>query len=636
MLEAVATFPGIDKIISVTVPRGHGITPDVITIEMVPQKRVWQRIGALQLFYGNQRIVLPDCLTDECHFSFDERGEVWQLRLWDYRWRWQKDNDLHGRYNVRLADGPVDRLDPLTEKEIRLLRRQCARAITLPRGKVFRSNQGGPPEQFPEVYWSYANAAVELQKLCELSGLRIVPQFDGNVDICEAGKNKQGRDPVMPGKGWPVDKDQQSYDPPEVPEKLVLVCGANRYQYTFPLEAVGDDIDGLVKPIDQLSYKPPSEGWTRGDFERFSHVPLVADLSKWYNLPNPRELAKASVYRKYRIRVIRTNGQPFVEEYIGMGKTRRGYSRGIHIPGSPCTVKDVRQILPLGSELLEPVRTAEGWFKTTPVIIWGQFARGSSNNIAIPDDAPEDLIPYMVVRSRHPVWGYLQDPLDSTVLQPEDFQIDFENGIVTINGPTHGRIYRYYENSGSQFAVKPARLWMRGTCQVKEWGTWVPVRSEVAQDPPPGAGETVGGKLYIQDRELFLRVVPEYDATKIALKNIKDNWNTLRKEGRKRLTAESEKLYTRRPASTNFIGWLKVELDGGVQQVVYQLSQSGAFTHVSLHNEFFVQTLSYEERRFLIKTAEERSDARQKALLDLIREKDQPFSRLSGVTRGGR
>jgi len=644
--EAVLTYPGIENLISATIPRSHGVVPDLITLEIAPQERPWRRSGTLTLRYDNSVISLPDCLVDQTHFSFDDRGLIWQVKAWDFRWKWRNGLDtnteayggmLTGRYNIRLPDGPIDRLDPLTEKPLVDLMWKCLYKMSFPNFKGVKI-LGTVPRIFPEVYWNYSNPATELLKLCDMVGYRIVPQFDGSVWLVPQSKGNDGVTTATMPTGWPVYQDQITVDPPEVPDNLVFVAGSSRFQFTLPLEAVGDDVDGLVKPITDLSFKPTGDEWKKGDLINFTHIPLIQDMSKWYNLPNPRELAKASVYRKYRIRVLKGDGSPFVGEYGGMG--RRVKSKAIYIPGCPCIVKDVRQILPLGSELLEPVKTKEGWLTTTPVIIWGQFARGSANNVSLPAGAPADAIPPMLTRGRDPVTGALGDPQESTVLQPEDFQVDFETGIVTINGPTNGRIYRYANTqngfvTGTSY-VEPARLWMRGTCQVKEWGVWVPVSVEVKQSPPAGMKRIDAGNAYIQDREIFLRTQPKYNADKISLDSISDNWEAVQKEAKLRLGAEMKKLQELRPANTRFVGWYPIKLNGGIHQVVYTLGQSGAYMDVSLHNEFWVQVVSYEERRFLLKAAEERTDARQKALLDMIREKDQPFSRLSGVSRGGR
>lgn len=635
-LEAILEYPGLKTVITASIPRHHGTTPDLITIEIAPQANKPARTGTLRLAYANQVILLPECVVDQTFFSFDERGELWSLKMWDYRWKWRFDQNLVGRYNIRLPDGPVERLDPLTEKPIRELMVKCLEKMRIPKGyKIL----GEVPKLFPSVYWNYANPSRELQTLCDLIGFRIVAQFDGQVWLLPESKGDDGKSVAKLPNNLPTEFDQVSINPPERPDKMIFVCGSSRYQFTLPLESVADDIDGLVVPQDDVSYKPDG-GWREMDMRDFINVPLVAggDLSKWYNLPSPRELAKGSVFRKYRIRVTDESGKPLVFGGDYLRKGERSFSRLIYIPGCPVIVKDVRQILPIGQELLEPVKTGDGWYKQIPFIIWGQFANGVKNNFA--DDLNFDTIPKMIVQARDPVNGRILTDVTSTVLQPESFSVDPETGIVTIvgpSGPLGDRMYRYTRDSDNNVVIEPARLWIRGTCQVMEYGSWVPVREEISQDVPSSAGPSLNcGSDYIQDRELFLRVVPQYNDDKISLKKIDTNKDTLKKEAKARLDSEIKKLQELKPAAAKTIGWWKLNLNGGIQEICYTLGETGAFTMLGLHNEYFVQTQTYEQRRFLEKAADERTDPKKKAVLDMIREKDMPFSRASGVTRSSR
>lgn len=635
--EGLFEMAGLRNIVSVTIPRHHGITPDLIEIEIGPQPGDMPRVADITLQYDGKRMVMPTNLVDSAYFSFDEQGNLISLKVWDFRWKWRYNTNLVGRYNIRLPDGPVDRLDPLTEKSMTDLLKKCLDKLYLPKGYKIK---GKVPDLKPSVYWNYASPARELQNLCDQIGFRIVPQINGEVWLLPLSTGDDGTTFAKMPPGLPTESDNSTVDPPETPDKLVYLCGSSRFQFSLPMEAVADDIDGLVKPIDEVSYVPSfsdSVGWHKGDINFMQHVPLVAggDVSKWYNLPSPRQLALGSVFRKYRVRVLDENGNPFVLQAggYGGGGTDNGGSKSIYIPGCPVTVTDIRQILPIGEELLEPVKTENGWYKNIPIIIWGCFARGVANNISIPDDTSYDYIPPMKYRARDARTGVLYDRQDTTVLQPEDYSIDPTTGIVTINGPTNGRIFRYRQD----FTREPARLWMRATCQVMDWGTWVPVRKTIEQDPPAQAGQKIGaGKQYVEDSELFLRTVPKYGADQISLESISDNMDVIKKEAKKRLDREFLKLQTLKPAQAHVDGWYPVNLNGGIHEIVYTLNQGGAKMHIGLHNEYFVMNLNYEQRRFYEKAADERTDPKKRAILDMIREKDMPFSRASGITRSSR
>jgi hypothetical protein len=632
--EGVLSYPGLKTIITASIPRHHGITPNVITIECAPQDSLPDRVGTIDLQYGQNRIRIPDCIVDSTQFRFDDRGNLWSIKLYDYRWKWQNDSNLEGRYNVRLPNGPIDRLDPLTEKKMADLIKYCTDKIKLPAGRKFYT-VGTLPTLNPPIYWSYANPATELQKLCDLAGFRIVPQINGDVYLVPRSRSLDGTTAAKLPKGLPVKNDNTGYDPPELPDKMIFVCGPTRFQFTLPMEAVCDDTDGLVKTLDDVSFKP-SNGWG-GDLVNFRNVSLVSDLSKWHNLPNPRQLAMAGVFKKYRIRVLKGDGTPFVTEYIGGGQGR-GFSKLIYLPGCPVTVKDVRQILPIGQELIEPVKTDQGWYRNLPFLIWGNYAYGKTNNY---DDSavdatgyPYDAIPQILCRNRDPITGEIKQDSRATYLEPETYHMDSDTGIVTINGPVNGRIFRYNKDTS---LPEPARLWCRGTCQVSDWGTWVPVRVEVSKTVPNKGPKTNAGNRYIQDSDIFQRVVPDYKEDQISLDgDPKTNMDTINKYASQILGTELDKLQDLKPASAEYIGWWPINLDGGIEEIVYTLGQGGCFTQASLHNERFVLSMGYEERRFYEQAADERSDPKKHALLDLIREKDMPYSRASGATRSSR
>jgi len=83
-----------------------------------------------------------------------------------------------------------------------------------------------------------------------------------------------------------------AFDPPEMPDKIAILCGHTRYQCDFELEAVGKDTDGKIKLINDLSYMPAG-GWFTADMPKFSCITAA----------NARELAQETVLRWYRIKV---------------------------------------------------------------------------------------------------------------------------------------------------------------------------------------------------------------------------------------------------------------------------------------------------------------------------------------------
>jgi hypothetical protein len=142
------------------------------------------------------------------------------------------------------------------------------------------------PVTYPSVQWEPENPATALDDLCDEAGLVI--------GINTAVKNN----PIVI---CPYDKDRQV--PPQVmtnamegvssaikPKEVYFVGGRDILQVKFgKLVPVGEDIDGGIKKIDDLSYAPDDWGVSLGK--------LFTDLAN----PAQIELADKSVFKWYAI-----------------------------------------------------------------------------------------------------------------------------------------------------------------------------------------------------------------------------------------------------------------------------------------------------------------------------------------------
>ena len=110
--QGMVYFPGIESILAFDMVRGHGVSPQPITLTITPQRDIPFRQGDLLLRYGNFSLRVRDCIIDQAQFKFDQGGNIWQLTLLDRRWKWDKLREENGgmsaRYNTRLAHGPVE------------------------------------------------------------------------------------------------------------------------------------------------------------------------------------------------------------------------------------------------------------------------------------------------------------------------------------------------------------------------------------------------------------------------------------------------------------------------------------------------------------------------------------------------
>ncbi len=618
-------YPGVGAVVSADIVRGHGISPSTFTLTITPQKALPNRTGTLVLRYGTKTVTLPGCMICQNSWKYDENGSIWQLSILDRRWRWkylEKDakgfgRSFNGKFNTRLPHGPVERMDPATKRSNKEIVASCLKQMG-ERGYIIENF----PDRFDEFYFDHTNPADALQKVCDLSGMRVILQFNNRIRIASVGSGS------LKLPDGPVIYQNDSSFPTERPDELHLVCGPTRFQMDIYCEPVGDDVDGLVKPTDDLSFKPVL-GWKYGDLIHFLDVPLFnGSLGDWRNYVRPRELARASVYRKYRI-----------------GGTRGGalVTKSFQIPGYPdkAKIRSTRDILPIGQQLIEPTFDDKlGWFRPIENIVWGIFAYAQTNNTT--DDVgtgPDGeslpgwtFKPNMVIQERDPITGQQINSKGSTVVPPEEYDIDTDNGIITFRDVK----YRYSQLTAivTDRQHLPAVVWLRcGVC-VNDPETRVPIRHTEKYVMPNN--DRTGVIHEIHDDSLFVRNVPTYSPGRPdAITGYTSNIDIVKQIANDRLRAEARKYQVRGPRLRTYATWDNFEMDGSIHQICYHLGTDGKATMtVCLNDEMSILTMPYNERRFYEKQRAEETE--QAALLKYIRENNLPFSKLSGLSSVGR
>lgn len=617
--QGLVSFPGVQAIIATDIVRGHGISPSTITLTITPQQTLPERQGDLILRYGSFYRKIPDCIVDQVQFKFDSNGYIWQMVILDRRWKWQylhkEGKHVSGRWNIRQPHGPVEVMDPKTKKKARDIMIECLTQMGELRKVRFAQ---AVPELYPEIDWDRENPARALASICDLCGMRVVYRFDDTILITKTGIDIRGRKPALPN--GPVIYDNLGFNPPETPSEIHLVCGATRYQADFYCEAVGDDVDGITIPIEDLSYKPPAPGgWEYGDEIEWLDVPLFqGQPTLWKDMQRPRELARGSVYRKYRI-------------------TLKAFS----IPGykDKAKIKVIDEVLPIGQQLVEAAfDKTNGWIKPIETMVWGVFAWGAENNVStILDNQGAEVPPWkfkpdIVIPEIDAVTG---DPIKSkntTLIPPQEYSLDPETGIITFSN----LVYRYYTDpdvTPAKLAKKPAAIWLRCGICINDKDTRQPkrhVEKLKIKGAPRGAGI-----LEIRDDTLFVRIEPKYSkAQPASIIGIKDNYDIVKKEAKKRLEAEAAKFQQLGPAMRTYAGWHNFDLDGAVHQVAYHLSFDGKATMTAcLNDELTILTMPYQERRFY-----EKMKTYTEELSNVMRFTGQyryPFSPVSNLTRRG-
>lgn len=282
----LAIYPGLDKIIKANFTfSAHGVTPSAAVIEIAPQAEFPAPVGDLVFTFRDVDIPFRDCKVNVASFARNSRGLIWALQILDRRWKWAE-HTISGSYNVRLEDETVD-MD--TEKTPRELATMLLKAM----GEVAFDVSVLPNDTRPLVEWAYENCGRALEQLCDSLGCRVVLQLNGRVKICRLGEGAEL--PDLPA----MSDDSGSLDPPEVPDRLRVVFGPTQLQALMICRAVGQDTNGEIKPIDNLSFRPAG-GWSTSIPGRYLNLSDV-DPTGAGNINNsPRKLAERTVWRWYQ------------------------------------------------------------------------------------------------------------------------------------------------------------------------------------------------------------------------------------------------------------------------------------------------------------------------------------------------
>ena len=263
--HGIATWPGLNGVMSASYTVSHGITPGTALITSQPQANPPALHGNLVISDGTGRVVIPRCKLDRIWSTTDGGGTRWSISLLDRRWRWREMGVISGTYNVPDHTGDLTRPGPdagpfiapptkyilWTVKQPFDLIKLCLQAMGETRYKILLPPLANTREALPHIDWVAANPAQSLESLCSVLGCRVVYRLEDDsvwiVPLGEGGK--------LPGGS--IARESPAIDHPEKPDRLMLVGAPIRVQMRFRLEAVGEEWDESIRPIDHLSYVAP-------------------------------------------------------------------------------------------------------------------------------------------------------------------------------------------------------------------------------------------------------------------------------------------------------------------------------------------------------------------------------------------
>lgn len=546
------TYAGLRGIRGAVFSFPTGIQPGVLTLETRLQRRPVPYTGKITVEYAGRKWEFLRCRVVDGSLRRSTSGRAVSIQIQDRRWMWQF-GQISGEYNRRDESGEVV---ASTEKTPRELARLCLDAMNEKGGIV----DALPDDPRPEIRWDGANPARALEDLCHTLGCVVVLTLADVVRIERMGT----------GAALPVPQRMDygaTVDPPELPDAAAVLFGATEYQLDLELEAVGEEEDGEVRLLDDLSYKP-AEGWGFVDLSTFAAVADgVTDADKAARIRRARE----TVYRLYRVKL--PEGGLDVPEFTA--RTGRKIDRHDHL--EPLDV--LNDTLP-GNALAR--RRA---------FVYGSFVDQQTYDLGPPD--------------------YDVEPFDEgTTPETQRYQgswsYDRERHVLVFAEP----VFRYKENS-TTYEKEPAVLRLRAAVRVRDPKTHAFDRDERKR--------TFGGRqlntptLYLPHNEIVRRVTIRY-RDDFSVESIENNERLVKQEADYYLDAWEKAQQTETPEQATYAGLHKIELDGAIRHVTWKTSTSGATTEAARNTELTRYTPPYQSRRSTARLIDTASRERARAV----------------------
>jgi hypothetical protein len=554
--HSYATYPGVQNVLGASYTLTHGITPSVVSFQITPQTATIAAVGDVVFYHGNTTLTIRDCRADQASMVRSTDGTLVSFSALDRRWRWRF-GEVYGHYNQRDADGLIV---TATEKTPQ----QLAQLLLSAMGETAVGVTDIPNNARPECEWVAENPSEALADLIEPFGMVVVLQIDGTVAL-----RQQGVGAALPANTFLIEQEVSS-NPPEIPATIRVLGGPNRYQKRLQLEAVGYDLDGSIKAIDQLSYKPAT-GWEQ-------ETQFFAGIEGG----DARKLALRDVFRLYRIRDMNSTPPTTIVQVPGPSSSQTLQVGGVTVgpggnPAAPAAaaaqpggvqylVQYLREILPLEKGLVQTSTDPNGIRRRKPEAVYGSYYVG---NISL--EAPRNSEKNNVKQ-----WQY-----------PGQFQVEHELGLVRFDE----QVVRWDTNTRT---FKPAVIELECSFQVRNPDTGAPMRWSYTM--ATGAAAGYGVEVVRREELVWERYTPypNQNAGQWTEKTYEAELNTLSQYYSAGRLAQ---YVTQSGASGKYVGLQSINPDGAIQQVTWEIGGGGCFTSASRLYEPSPYVPPYKERR---------------------------------------
>lgn len=268
-LHGKVFWPGVECPVGFNYSMSHGVSPETAVLRCLPQDAPIASEGRLSWTDNDGTVVLNDCMLDRVEETRGPNGIELTLLIVDRRWKW-RDTGYTKMYANQLD--PHGKFVPWTIRSLKELCEWCLEAagerdysVDMPVGltrqdgrglkEFLKSGTNFPPTGVnPPIDWYYERPMQVLQQLAEAFGRRVVWRW--KTDTVHVVRKGSGAD-LPPGSIFSI---SPSVNNPEVPDGVAVAGAPTRYQVDIPLQAVGEDWNGLIKPIGDLSYAPQKLG----------------------------------------------------------------------------------------------------------------------------------------------------------------------------------------------------------------------------------------------------------------------------------------------------------------------------------------------------------------------------------------
>jgi len=565
MLTPYATWPGASGVLSAEYTCSHGIQPSVATL-LVEQANAAavSKFGTLTFTDGESTINLKGCRIDQGRLADGQRNIAFLVL--DRRWKWQY-KTISGVYNER---------DPITGAIKKETKKKPRELVDLLMKALGEDKYGAdkfpeiPERDWPSVEWDDSPAAVELENLIQPWGFRVVYRpVPDDVRLCRLG---EGDD--LPSGGEV--QQAAAVDLPETPAKFKLVGRPYNYACAILLEAVGLELNGEVKKLDDLSYKP-SGGWGRcmpptfpnltvpeavpgAGAALFPFIPgikLAAATQKEYEA-----LAREHVYRTFRITTKGPNG------------------KSLRVPGYEEQISSIDQLIPQNAVFTNELDTKGKQFDDGAKV-YGVYCPGEFNNYAT------------TARKTKVDVGFSIDPVQGLV--------KFEKPMIrwrpkATTDPNGSAERAKYEGDVEEGTVAPAWLVLVCSVQVRDDNRALQrFTHSIDGDKKNGVGEMV-----IRREDVGFNYYREYDPTTWEV-TVPKNEAKIEKEQKKNaetLLGLVKATFVEKPTEERHYDHLvPIDPDGKVQQVTWSVGRTTTLTRASSNSEHQVYLPSFETRQ---------------------------------------